>query len=54
MSPLAYHIIAATGIKPAEPSTEPPATRGDWGVGFTASITAMALVAMIWAGWVQW
>lgn len=30
MSPLAYHILAATGIEPAEPSTEPPATRGDW------------------------
>ncbi len=54
MSPLAYHILSATGIEPAEPTTEPPATRGDWGVGFTAAIIAMALVAMIWAGWVQW
>lgn len=54
MSPLAYHILAATGIEPAEPPTEPPATRGDWGVGFTAAIIALALVAMIRAGWVQW
>lgn len=54
MSALLMHILAATGIESAEPPTEPPATRGDWGVGVTAGLAALALWAMVEAGWVPW
>lgn len=54
MSPIAYHILTATGIEPPARTEEPPATRGDRWVGAGVAIIALALAGMIWAGWVKW
>lgn len=52
MSPIAYHILTATGIEPRARIAEPPATRGDRWAGITAALAAVATIGMMLAGWV--
>lgn len=52
MSPLAYHILAASGMEPPVLPAEPPASRGDRCVGLAAALAGVAVLGMMLAGWV--